>query len=95
MQRDATAHHLLPDVSDSSTAIATEEDEEGGLSPLDTWRTASSETNSNVIYSSSDIQVGARPLALPRRTSTEPPASDDRGKPRFFAAASSRPHFRK
>ena len=50
------AHHLsaLPDVSDSSTAMASEEDE-----PLETWRTASSEANSNVIYPPSDSLVGA------------------------------------
>jgi len=50
----------FPDISDSSTCMYTEE---CGMSPLDTWRSASSETHS-VIEMTGDHQVPAVPLAL-------------------------------
>jgi len=50
----------FPDISDSSTCMYTEE---CGMSPLDTWRSASSETHS-VIEMTGDHQVPALPFAL-------------------------------
>ena len=63
MHNDGDRMDGLPDISDSSTAIYTEE---GCVSPLDTWRSASSETNSNTVYSPSDLHVGARAYPSPR-----------------------------